>query len=196
MRGRLAPWIATVILFSSHSSAASDARVSPSAKPFKAPIYRETITLDVAALGDSGRFAPPLVHLNAETRLARRFSLLLGTGFGQRARVVPRSDPSKSTLAWEAVFEPRWYLSGDFTEGFHLGMLTTFARVLNGPVIYGFAPPAGLALGPAIGVKSTRLPLIDVDVGVAPLLLVDRASAAASSSRLAFKGWFALGRSF
>jgi hypothetical protein len=161
------------------------------------PDYHATLTLDMLAL----RFLPgsgPGAALGSELRLAPKWSLALGVGFGKRERVTAAGTPQEMTWGWDARVEPRFYALGRFAaEGLHVGWLTTFARAIDGPVQSDvFVPSPGLAMGPTLGVKSTSIPIIDVDVDAGPLFSLWQGPAADRTSRVGFFLSFGVGRSF
>ncbi len=152
-----------------------------------------TVSLDVSGLN----LVAPALRPTIDLRLASRWSLTLATGFGARQTEATDTKPTASTLCWDAAARGHYFVLGTFEHGVHVGAAITFARVKDGPVQHNIAePPLGLAAGPTLGFKSTRVPLVDVGVEVGPLFRLVTPSAAYHPSSVELYAALLLGHSF
>lgn len=169
---------------------------SAAARPAPSPPPRHVISVLIDVTGWS--FSSPMVRPAVDLRLSRKWALEMSVGLGSATTFSADGKRAGDHLSWDAAVRPRYFLLGDFEQGFHVGGAVTFGRVTGGDLSQQelAEPPAGLSIGPTIGFQSTLFPLITLDVEVGPLFRVVTPQSAYQPSLVVPYAAFMIGRSF
>lgn len=180
--------VALLVLVAMPARAAEgEVAASPKPAPRDAPYRRVTLSVD----GSQLLWFAPLVAVTSEARVARRWSIALTAGGGERPCAATGRDV---TVAWEAAVAPRWYFKGDFDDGFYAGWAATYLGSAKGGIGYeSLGPPPGLGTGPFIGFKSVYVPIITPDVQLGVVAPLVTPSTESSPPVLALVGRFGFG---